>query len=114
MVFTSSCMAIILKPAQVMAAYDLLKKNPHTDTSKLAAVGYCFGGGVVLEMIRQGIDLDTAVVFHGSLATKNPASKEAGIKTWVVVLNGKLTSMLCPSRLQPSSRRWNRLEYSTS
>jgi dienelactone hydrolase len=47
-----------------------LRKVPNTDLSKLAAIGYCFGGMVVLEMARDGQnDLAGVVSFHGVLAT---------------------------------------------
>lgn len=88
-----------LKKARFMAAYDLLKQNPYTDTSKLAALGYCFGGGVVLDMMREGIDLDAVVSFHGSLSTNNPASKQQAIKTRVLVLNGEADKFVKPEQI---------------
>ncbi|MGB3135345.1 MAG: dienelactone hydrolase family protein [Nodosilinea sp.] len=39
------------------------------DASQVVAIGYCFGGGAVLEMARAGMDVDGFVAFHGSLAT---------------------------------------------
>lgn len=73
--------------ARFLAAIDLLKKQTTVDPSKLAAIGYCFGGGVVLEMARMGVELDGVVSFHGSLATKNPA-KKGSVKAKVLVLHG--------------------------
>jgi dienelactone hydrolase len=49
-----------------------LKKLPNTDLSKVAAIGYCFGGMAVLEMARDGQDLKGVVSFHGVLATPLP------------------------------------------
>jgi len=69
------------------AALQVLKSNPATDTSKIAAIGYCFGGGVVLHMARMGMDLDGVVSFHGSLGTKTPAEKGA-VKASVLVCHG--------------------------
>ncbi|HHO46964.1 MAG TPA: dienelactone hydrolase family protein [Desulfobacteraceae bacterium] len=70
------------------AAIEILKNEPTVDPDNIAAIGYCFGGGVVLEMARQGIDLDGVVSFHGSLATSSPA--EAGrVKAAILVLNGE-------------------------
>jgi dienelactone hydrolase len=52
---------------------DQLRKVPNTDTSKMAAIGYCFGGMAVLEMVRDGQnDLAGVVSFHGVLATPTP------------------------------------------
>ena len=53
----------------------VLKKDPHVDPEHIAAIGYCFGGGVALAMARAGEDLDAVVTFHGELATEHPAKK---------------------------------------
>jgi dienelactone hydrolase len=73
--------------ARFKAAMDLLKAHPDVDPDKIAAIGYCFGGGVVLEMARRGLDLDGVASFHGSLGTANPAQK-GQVKASVLVLNG--------------------------
>ncbi len=65
----------------------LLQKQPSVDASKIAAVGYCFGGGTILHMVRQGSDLSGVVSFHGSLATKTPAQVNQ-VKAEMLVLNG--------------------------
>jgi len=70
------------------AAYDLLKHHPRTEASSIAAIGYGFGGGVVLEMMRQGLELKAVVSVHGSLTTQHPVRKAPPIKTRVLVLNG--------------------------
>ncbi len=57
------------------------------DSSKKAAVGFCFGGGNVLELARSGADLDAAVCLHGDLATTMPA-KKGDIKAAVFVIHG--------------------------
>ncbi len=69
------------------AAMEVLKKNPTVDPEQIGAIGYCFGGGVVLEMARQGLDLDAVVSFHGSLSTDNPA-KPGEIKARILICNG--------------------------
>jgi dienelactone hydrolase len=69
------------------AAMDLLKKHPTVDPNRIGAMGYCFGGSVVLEMARQGVDLDGVVSFHGGLDLKTPA-KAGGIKAKVLVCHG--------------------------
>lgn len=70
-----------------LAALKLLKQHPTTDPKQIAAIGYCFGGGIVLEMARLGIDLDAVVSFHGSLSTKQ-SFKPGSVKTKVLVCNG--------------------------
>lgn len=69
------------------AAMNLLQKQPSVDAKHIYAIGYCFGGGVVLEMVRRGIKLDGAAIFHGSLAAKTEV-KPGTIKTRLLVANG--------------------------
>jgi dienelactone hydrolase len=70
------------------AAENFLKKQKTVDTKRIAAIGYCFGGGVVLNMARQGVDLKAVASFHGSLAAVKPA--EAGkVKAKIRVYNGE-------------------------
>ena len=76
-----------LMKARFMVAMELLKNDEHVDRARIAAIGYCFGGGVVLAMAREGVDLKAVVSFHGSLATQHPA--ETGkVKAKVLVCNG--------------------------
>ena len=73
--------------ARFNAALDQLKKDPHVAPDQIAAIGYCFGGAVVLDAARSGADLDAVVSFHGALATKTPA-EPGKIKAWILVLTG--------------------------
>ena len=57
------------------------------DSSKKAAVGFCFGGGNALELARSGADLDAVVCLHGDLQTTMPA-KKGDIKAAVFVIHG--------------------------
>lgn len=59
--------------ARFEAALALLKKEPGVDPGKIGAIGYCFGGGVVLNMARIGEPLTVVESFHGPLATDHPA-----------------------------------------
>lgn len=73
--------------ARFEAALRLLRQQPSVDAARIAAIGYCFGGGVVLEMARMGLDLKAVASFHGSLATAHPAGQGA-IKARILVANG--------------------------
>lgn len=72
--------------ARFDAAKDVLGKHPSVDPKHIVAIGYSFGGRVVLEMARQGSDLAGVVVFYGSLKTERPAQKGM-VKARVLVLN---------------------------
>jgi dienelactone hydrolase len=60
---------------RITAALQCLKSNPHVDQSKLAAIGYCFGGSMALQMARLNMPVKGVVSFHGDLATSTPATK---------------------------------------
>jgi dienelactone hydrolase len=84
--------------ARFNAALDFIKQQPSVDTTRIAAIGYCFGGGVVLHMARQGSDLKGVVSFHGSLATDSPAQSGA-VKARVLVFNGEADKMVPPEQV---------------
>jgi dienelactone hydrolase len=65
----------------------LLRDQPQVDPSKIGGIGYCFGGGLLLQMARRGFPLDGIVSFHGSLATQAPAEKGA-VKSRILVCHG--------------------------
>jgi dienelactone hydrolase len=73
--------------ARFIAAEEFLKKDPTVDPGKIGAIGYCFGGGVVLNMAVQGADLKGAVSFHGSLALVQPP-KLNEVRAKILVLHG--------------------------
>jgi dienelactone hydrolase len=69
------------------AALAVLKKHDLAEPGKIAAIGYCFGGTVVLELARSGADIAGVASFHGILDTPNP--EDAGdIKARIFVLHG--------------------------
>lgn len=54
------------------AGLDVLTAEPRTDPTRLAAIGYCFGGTTVLELARSGADLKAVVGFHPGLLPSRP------------------------------------------
>lgn len=69
------------------AGYNILRNHPSVETEQIAAIGYCFGGSTVLQMAREGVDLDGVVSFHGILATETPA-QNGQVKAKLLVLTG--------------------------
>ncbi len=75
------------------AAYDILNESENVEAGQIGAIGYCFGGGVVLNMARLGVDLKGVVSFHGSLTTDNPAELNK-VKSEILVCNGEADSFI--------------------
>ncbi|MEL6926872.1 MAG: dienelactone hydrolase family protein, partial [Bacteroidota bacterium] len=73
--------------ARFEKAMETLKNDSMVDGEKMAAIGYCFGGGVVLNMANTGADLDAVASFHGSLGMKVEPEK-GKTKAKVLVMNG--------------------------
>jgi dienelactone hydrolase len=83
----------VLAKARFDAAYDLLSKEETVDADRIAAVGYCFGGSVALNMARIGEPLKAVVSFHGGLGTDHPA--EAGkVKARIASFTGEDDPMI--------------------
>jgi dienelactone hydrolase len=70
------------------AARAELAKQPTVDPAHIGAVGYCFGGAVVINEARAGADLDGVVGFHASLGLNTPAPAPGTVKARVLILNG--------------------------
>ena len=68
------------------------------DENSIAAIGYCFGGTVVLEMARSGADLQAVASFHGSLSTDHPA-EPGQVQARVLVLHGNDDPMVPPEQV---------------
>ena len=71
------------------AAFNTLAKDKRVDATKIAAMGYCFGGTVALDMARIGLPLTGAISFHGGLASAIPDDAKT-IKTKLLVLHGAI------------------------
>jgi len=73
--------------ARVKAGLEQLLQAPGVDATRIAAIGYCFGGMCVLELARSGADIAGVVSFHGSLGTPTPAGP-GDIKAKVLICHG--------------------------
>jgi dienelactone hydrolase len=76
-----------LVPGRFNTALDLLKADEHVDASRIGAIGYCFGGAVVLGMARSGADLKAVGTFHGAIGTQTPA-EPGKVKAKLLVQTG--------------------------
>jgi dienelactone hydrolase len=87
-----------LMRARSAAGLEVLRKRPQVDPTRISAIGYCFGGTVVLEMARSGADLKGVVSFHGGLSTPNPADAR-NIRGKVLVLHGADDTFESPAEI---------------
>ncbi len=76
---------------RIVASFDTMvreaEKRDIGDRRRRAAIGYCFGGGNVLDLARSGADVAAVVSMHGSLGTPMPA-KRGEVKAAVLVVHG--------------------------
>jgi dienelactone hydrolase len=84
---------LVMKDPKVMegrfnTARNQLAGHPSVDPTRIGAVGYCFGGAVVLNMARAGADLAAVAGFHASLGLNTPAPGPGTVKAKILVLNG--------------------------
>lgn len=86
----------LLLRLRVNAGLDILRNHPLTDSSKLGAIGYCFGGMTVLELARSGASIAGVVSFHGNLDT---AGETSPIHPKVLVLHGAEDPVVPPAQV---------------
>ena len=75
------------------AALNTLAAQDEVNAEKLAAIGFCYGGKVVLDLARANAPLKIVTTFHGTLAAKAPA-QEGQVQAEILVLHGELDSMV--------------------
>jgi len=85
--------------ARGRAALTTLAALPQVDTNRLGAIGFCFGGTVVLELARDGADLAAVVSFHGVLTTKSSAVS-GKVKARVLVCTGADDPLAPPDQVK--------------
>ncbi len=79
--------------AALRAGYDLLLDQPGVDAGRTAAIGYCFGGAMVLHMARIGLPLSAVASFHGALGSFHTAAP-GSIQAKILVCHGAADSMV--------------------
>jgi dienelactone hydrolase len=77
---------------RILAALEAGRKLEGVDSSKVAAIGYCFGGLVVLDLARSGANINGVVSFHGLLMPSSISS--IGIQSKILVLHGERDPMV--------------------
>ncbi len=71
--------------ARVQKALSVLREQANVKKESVAAIGYCFGGGVLVNSARMGLDVQGVVSFHGNLA---PKTDKRDYQTKLLILHG--------------------------
>lgn len=95
-----------LAKARFLAALEVLGQQFTVDADRIAAIGYCFGGAVVLQMAREGVDLKGVASFHGSLDTDRPA-QPGTVKAKILVAHGGADPFIPPEHITGFFREMN-------
>lgn len=81
------------------AGLQALAQQDEVDANRLAAIGFCYGGKVVLDLARDGANIKAVATFHGNLSTNAPAQKNK-INAEILVNHGELDSMVTLSDVE--------------
>lgn len=82
--------------SRFVAARDALARHSTVDGGMIGASGYCFGGSVVLDMARAGLDLKAVTAFHAGLGAAGTPAKAGQVKAKILVLNGGADPFIKP------------------
>ena len=84
--------------ARFNAALDVLQSHASVDREKIGAVGYCFGGSVVLTMANSGANLDAVAAFHSGVQL--PVMPNDRLQAKVLVCNGADDPFISPESVE--------------
>ncbi|TRX51762.1 dienelactone hydrolase family protein [Fulvivirga sp. M361] len=85
--------------ARFARALEELKANPNVDTEKIGAIGYCFGGSVVLTMANMGLEMDAVAAFHSGVELPVMPEGEK-VKAKILVCNGADDTFVSPESVK--------------
>ena len=84
--------------ARARKGLELLQKDPRVDPTRLAAIGYCFGGATVMQLVYSGAPVKGVVSFHGSLPLP-PSSKTISSQAKILIAHGEEDPFLTPEHI---------------
>lgn len=73
---------------RIVTWFEAVSARPDVDSSRIAAIGYCFGGKCVLELARSGAEVKAVASYHGILPTHAPA-RAGAVKAHVAAFCGR-------------------------
>ena len=96
--------AVLKNPAAMQSRFDAamaaLSKHPTVDASRFGAMGFCFGGSVVLDMARAGTDLKGVAAFHAGLGAAGAQAEPGKVKAELLVQNGADDPFIKPDSVE--------------
>jgi dienelactone hydrolase len=84
--------------ARAAGGLQALTARPEVDASRVAAIGFCFGGTMALELARSGAAIKAVTGFHSGLATAAPKTDAKAIKARILVCIGGDDPMIPPDQ----------------
>jgi dienelactone hydrolase len=84
---------------RALAGLQVLRNHEAVDSSKLAAIGYCFGGATIMQLAQSGADLKVIVSFHGGMQPPTPEQAKA-IKCKVMICHGAVDPLIPEATMQ--------------
>ncbi len=84
---------------RALAGLNILKNNDRVDISRIAAIGYCFGGTTVLELAYSGADIAGVVSFHGGLTAAKPEDYSR-IRAKILICHGAEDTFISPDEIK--------------
>jgi dienelactone hydrolase len=91
---------------RICKAYEIIANHEKVDSQKIGAIGFCFGGLAVIELLRSGFDLKGVVSFHGVLGNSLQGNKAEiapsvnPIKGSLLILHGHEDPLVSPQDIQ--------------
>jgi dienelactone hydrolase len=102
---------------RALKGVEILKQHERVDAGRIAAIGYCFGGGTVLQLAYGGADIDGVVSFHGSLPAADEETADK-IKARILVAHGNADEYIAretitkfQDRLDQAQADWRMITY---
>jgi dienelactone hydrolase len=96
--------AVRKNPAAMQSRFDAamatLARHPTVEASKIGAMGFCFGGSVVLDMARVGVDLKGVAAFHAGLGAAGGQAEPGKVKAKILVQNGADDPFIKPESVE--------------
>jgi dienelactone hydrolase len=73
---------------RIRAALDYVRSRSDADATRIAAIGYCFGGSMALELARSGAEISGIASFHGGLSSPDPVKEKGIVKAPLAIYHG--------------------------